>query len=262
MNILHIGDMAGSASITANMCTKLGHPSVVLLDGDRDAWDHSEYYNNAVYCKSKSIVKVVNELGDRYDHIVYHDRFKLAAELDHLHIPSSFMFHGNMLRQAPDLYHHVDSLESIDNLFVTTEDLLKYAPTAELFHRPVDLDLFHVDYDIKRTDIALCLTQERYIESINKLTKDEEHIILVADRVKNTRRYQDMPAFLNTFKYYYDVKYQPTHPPMIIPELSQTGLQALACGLAVWSNGAWFHQFPEIHSDEWACKEFISVLLE
>ena len=263
LKILHVGDMAGSASITANMCSILGHPSVVITDDNNDIWDHGDYYNNVAHCTSNKIMlDVVRETGKTYDHIVYHDRYTEALELDELHIPSSFMFHGNQLRQNPDIYNHVDSLESIDNMFVTTEDLLKYAPTAELFHRPVDLDLFHVDPEVDSMDMGLCLTQERYIKECNTMTAEAEQMVLVADRVSNVRPYKDMPAFLSSFKYYYDIKFQPTHPPMVIPELSQTGLQALACGVAVWSNGIWFYKFPEIHSDEWACKEFISVLEE
>jgi hypothetical protein len=263
LNILHVGDMAGSAAITSHMCSKLDYPSVVITDDKTDIWDHGEYYQNTVKCKTTDVmVEVIKDTIDQYDHIVYHDRFDIAAILDDLHVDSSFMFHGNMLRQAPDLYHHVDSLESIDNLFITTEDLKKYAPTAELFHRPVDLDLFYMDTKADRLDMGLCLTQERYMKECNILTVDAEKMVLVADRVKNTRPYSEMPAFLNGFKYYYDIKYQPTHPPMMIPELSQTGLQALACGCAVWSNGIWITKFPEIHSDEWACKEFISVLEE
>lgn len=266
MNILHIGDVSGSAAITANMCTKLNHNSVVITDYDVDMWDHGEYYNNTVYVDNTVLLKdSVRSMAHEFDHFVYHDRYDIASDLDELHIDSSFMFHGNMLREAPEMYNHVDNLESIDNLFVTTEDMLKYAPTANLFHKPVDLDIFRIYEDIQRIDMGLCLTPERYIKECNILTADEEQVILVADRIKNKRPYKEMPVFLNGFKYYYDVKYQPTvdqQPPMLIPELSQTGLQALACGCAVWSNGIWFYKFPEIHSDEWSCKEFISVLHE
>lgn len=263
MKILHVGDMAGMASITANMCSRLGHESVVLVDDKTDIWDHGDHYKNTLHFKTtEELYESIRLVGSHYDHIVYHDRLDAAVKMDDLHVPASYMFHGNMLRQNPDLYHHIDSLESIDNLFVSTEDLLKYAPTAEYFHRPVDLDLFHLDRKIERVDMGICLTQKRYIELCNEMVKDAEHMVLVADRVENVRPYKDMPAFLNSFKYYYDIKFQPTHPPMVIPELSHTALQALACGNPVWSNGIWFTKFPEIHSDEWACKEFISVLEE
>tara|TARA_R110002167_G_scaffold3558_2_gene17208 strand:+ start:49 stop:351 length:303 start_codon:yes stop_codon:yes gene_type:complete len=100
------------------------------------------------------------------------------------------------------------------------------------------------------------------MNEVKAITDKEENIVLVADRLENARSYQDMPEFLNNLKFYYDIKFQPTYPPMVIPELSQTALEALACGVAVWSNGIWFTKFPDIHSDEWTCKEFISVLLE
>jgi len=269
MRILHVGDMSGVASITANMCSKLGHPSVVILDDKTDIWNHGKYYNNTADCSSTEVmIKVIKGSLDRYDHIVYHDRYNVAAELDHLQVPSSFIFHGNMLRQEPDIYTHVSNLTSIENIFVSSEDLLKYAPEATVFRRPIDLDLFHIDENKVRSDMAVCLTQARYLEQVRHITADVEHDVIPIDRSIETLEYKEMPILLNSLKFYYDIKFQPTHPPtllgltndMVVPELSMTGLQALACGVQVWSNGIWFYKFPMEYSDENACKEFISVL--
>lgn len=257
MNILHIGDHSGVAAVTSNMCTRLGHPSVVVV-GKADRWNHGDYYKNTLHVKH--LLKVLEATIEDYDHVVYHDSYNMAAELDHFHIPSSFMFHGNELRDNPDIGMDVDNLESIDNLFVTTEDLMKYAPTAELFRRPIDLDLFVSDHTSKRLDMGVCLTDKCYMIPASNMTDISDRVVLVADRGENIRSYDKMPDFLNSLKYYYDIKFKPTSPPMVIPDLSMTGLQALACGVAVWSNGIWFTKFPEVHSDEWVCKEFISVL--
>jgi len=263
MNILHVGDVSGVASIMSNMCNRLGHPSVVLLDDSFDPWKHGDHYNNTAYCSSSDILqKVVRASKNKYDHIIYHNRYGAAAHLDDMHIPSSFMFHGDILRQTPELYHFVDSLESIDNLFVLEGGMKKYAPTAELFHKPVDMDFFTINPDSQRTEMALCFTHKEYLDYVNSITQDEEMLVLVADKATNIRTYAEMPAFLNTFKYYYDIKFHDNKNPIMIPELSQTGLQALACGAAVWSNGIWLNKFPDIHSDEWSCKQFLSVLLE
>ena len=249
MKILHVGNPSGIASIMANMCTKLGHESVVINDGDED-WDHGEYYGNLATCSSSGILrKIISHTEQNYDHIVYHDRYDIASDLDYLHIPSSFMFHDNMLRLDPDMYMHVDNLESIDNLFVISQDLLKYAHTAILLPTPVDLDLFKAYNSEDRLEMSVCPVRRCYIRNANELTKDLEPMVLVTDKMDNLKRYKDM-------------KFQATDPPMVLPEFTQAGLQALACGVAVCNNGIWFYKFPMVHSDEWVCKEFISVLLE
>jgi hypothetical protein len=259
LKILHIGDQAGSASITSNICNKLGHVSNVIQDKNIETFMHGEYYENTLY--TDNLEQSVKDHLDDYNHIVYHDQYKLAVELDSLHIPSSYMFHGNMLRQQPELYDRVFDLESVDNIFVTTEDLLEYAPDAHLFNRPVDMDMFY-NHGKERKEIGLCLTQERYKQYCKDILKGCVTGVMLIDRVKNMVSYEQMPYLLNRFKVYYDIKYQPTHPPTMINELSQTGLQALACGLTVWSNGKVYNKFPEQHSDENSAREFISVLEE
>jgi len=263
MKILHVGDMAGSAAITSNICSKIGHPSTVIQDKNVETFEHGVYYDNTTYFNDHDemllAIKAAEEIG--YDHIVYHDMFKLAVESDDLHLQSSYMFHGNMLRQNPEIYKKIQSLESIENIFVTTEDLLVHAPDAELFNRPVDMDLF-TSLDIEKKDIGLCLTQDRYKKYVLDIIKGNETGVFVVDRVKNKVTYGNMPQILCNYSYYYDVKFQPTHPPTLIEELSQTGLQALACKIPVWSCGKWYHKFPERHNDENSAREFIRVLSE
>jgi len=262
MNILHVGDMAGVASITANICSKLGHPSVVIRDDGRDSWNHGDYYGNTLEnVDFDTMIKAIEKCIDSYDHIVYHDRYNAALALDHYHKPSSYMFHGNMLRQNPRIYDDICNLESVDNMFVTTEDLLRYAPEAKLFHRPVDMELFN-ERDIPRQQIGLCLTQDRYLPFVRDMLRGNETGIFIMDRVKNNVNYEEMGNLLNSYSVYYDIKYQPTHPPTMIEELSQTGLQALACGIPVWSCGKWHSKFPEEHDDEMSAREFIKVLQE
>ena len=262
MKVLHIGDHAGSAAITANMCSKLGHPSVVTVVKDtRDGWDHGDYYQNVAQCNTEdTLVKVVENLDGDYDHIVYHDYFKLAVELDYLNIPSSYMFHGSQLRGNPTLFRKVNELENIVNTFVTTEDLLKYALTATLFVRPVDIDLFH-PMDVEREDMGLCITHERFIDDCRAIIDYEDDDVTVVDRVVNNTHYEDMPELLNAVRSYYDIKFQSTHPPYMVPEMSTTGLQALACGTPVWSNSQWFNSFPMQHSDEIVCANFLNMLM-
>ncbi len=261
MNVLHIGDSTGSASITSNMCTKLGHPSIVLVDEHEDVWNHGDYYGNIVKVKpNENIVQAITKMIDQFDHIVYHDRVGMAKKLDHLHKPSSYIFSNN-LKQQPKLYDTIYSLESIDNVFVTTDDLIDFAPQAELFRKPIDLDLFKFE-DCTKISGALCLTLDKYYNEVLSITKDFEMPVQIVDRINHKLSYEDMPHLLNSYRCYYDVKFQSSDPPIVVPELSQTALQALACRTNVFSNGVLFTKFPMEYSDENTCKEFISVLEE
>ena len=263
MKILHIGDQAGSASITSNICTKMGHESLVLQDKNIETFLHGEYYKNTLYMEKDDMFTALKAaISEGYDHFVYHDQIALATAADHLHVSSSYMFHGNMLRQNTKLYNQVMNLESIDNIFVTTEDLLEFAPEAHLFNRPVDMDMFYNMGIKEKHQIGLCLTQERYVPFIRDMVRGSETGVFIVDRVKNKLEYKNMPSILNQYRLYYDIKYQPTHPPTLIKDISQTALQALACGLTVWSNGKVYTKFPEQNSDENSAREFIRVLEE
>ena len=262
MKILHIGDKSGIASVTSNMCTKLGHPSIVVVDNNADIWDHGEYYENTIIVNpNEDIAHAVSKMKGKFDHIVYHDRVTLAKKLDKLHIPSSYMFHGNELKEQEKLYDTVYSLESMDNVFVTNESMLDYAPQADLFRTPVDLDLFKFD-DCDKISGALCFTEDRHYEKVLDITKDFELPVQIIDRVNHKITYSQMPEILNSYRCYYDIVFNIKKQNAVVPELSQTGLEALACGTNVYSNGVLFTKFPEEHSDELTCREFISVLKE
>lgn len=255
--------MAGSAAIISNACTKLGHPSVVYQDSNIETFEHGKLYKNTFYHDGDlQMLEALKNAIPLYDHIIYHDRYKLALVLDDLHKPSSYIFHGNMLRQNPQAYKNVMNLESIENIFVSTEDLLKYAPEATLFTRPIDLDMFKPILIPNKKPMGLCLTQDRYKPYILELLRGNTTGYFLVDRVANRVQYSDMPKILNSYSYYYDVKYQPTHPPTMIEELSGTALQALACKIPVWSCGKWYNAFPIKHDDERAALEFLKVLKE
>ena len=258
MRILHLGDQAGSAALLSHECSRLGHPSHVIQDDSIETFYHGKYYKNTVYCDIQDIIK--NE-HDYVNHVVYHDQFALAQIHNHLHIPSSYIFHGNMLRQDPSKFETIANLESIENIFVTTEDMLEYAPGAELFTRPVDMDLFR-PMDLVKHNVPLCLTQARYFEVIRRIYNGGTGMFLV-DRIKNLTSYRFMPMLLNSYRGYIDLKFQPTHPPTLIPELSQTGLQALACGIPVVGWNMSIHRvLPKRHYAENVAREFIRVLQE
>jgi len=260
LKILHIGDQAGVAALLAFECSKLGHSSYVLQDSSIDTFRIGAYYKNTEYLDNiEQIYRIAFKSAP--SHLIYHDQYKMAETFDYMHIPSSYVFHGNMLRGDDKIYDKVLELESIDNIFVTTEDMLDYAPKAELLVRPIDVDLFR-PMDIKKQTVPLCLSQLRYFAEIRKRCRDPNGIFLI-DRFKHPITYKNMPLMLNSHKTYIDLKFRPTHPPTLIPELSMTGLQAIACGIPVIGWDSEYHEtLDRSHYAENSAREFIRVIQE
>lgn len=258
MKILHIGDMAGIAAIMSNECNKLGHKSEVLQLDTWDTFRIGEYYKNTTYAKSKSELRalVVRKINN-YDHMVIHDLPDFAEDLDGVAL--SYVFHGNMLRNSPKLIKRVENIATMENIFVTTTDLLSYSKNTELLIRPVDRTLFKKQKIT--SDEAVTMISERYYPYLKKHLADFDIDIIVRDNYKVA--YREMPEFLAQYGVYVDLKYQNSHPPKIIKEMSSTGLQALACGLTVYDYNQKAHtKFPLGHSGYRTAKEFIRILSE
>lgn len=255
--------MAGVATVLANIGTKLGHESAVLQDSNIEYYYHGNYYGNTKYLDGKKLLQIetLNTM-EMYDHVVFHDQFDIALAVDDKHIPSSYVFHGNMLRQNPKLAEYVADLESIENIFITTEDLEKYVPNAEPLYRPVDRELFQPMENKFKKPQGLCLSQKRYFPEIKKWVGDFKGGLMLVDRTTSPIPYDQMPYMLSRYSAYFDLKFQPTHPPTLIPEISITALQALACNIPLFAGGMWYNLFPEEHDDEFSFRNFLSVIQE
>jgi hypothetical protein len=146
-----------------------------------------------------------------------------------------------------------------DLIVVSTQDLLPHISTKEgtkkiYLPNPIDSDLFNqndlrviedgsnsngkaVTMDTEVTNIPWILEHLRK----NNLNLDVE----VYNRIKNPLKYSELPAFLRRYKTYVDIKYV---NGKIIPALSKTGLEALACGLDVLDFDLKFrHGLPSEH---------------
>lgn len=260
LSVLHIGDMAGVAAVLANETNKIkGCDSEVL---QLDTWDRyriGEYYKNTKYAKSKSELRalVIRKI-DSYDHVVIHDMIDFAEDLDGA--PLSYVFHGNMLRQQPKLMKRVENISTMENIFVTTEDLLKYSDNAELLVRPVDRKLFKPKK--VTSDEAFIMISQRNLPYVKEYLKDFDVDFIIIDNYITP--YPEMPKLFSNYGVCVDIKYQPSHPPNIIrKEHSLVALQALSCGLTVYDSGYKEHStFPIAHEAKRATKEFLRIIKE
>jgi len=259
-NILHVGDMAGVAAVLSNEANLMGYHSHVIQLDTIDTYHIGDYYHNTTYAKSKGEMRAyLIQMIDLYDHIVVHDLIDFAEELEGTAM--SYVFHGNMLRNSPKLMKRVENISTLENIFVTSDDLLQYSKNAELLVRPVDTKLFKPQKIT--SDEAFTMISKRFLDILQDYLEEFDIDFIVRDNY--IVKYEEMPDLFSKYGVYVDVKYQSCHPPKIIynDTLSLIGLQALACGLTVYNPlQKEFLGLPKGHEAKKATKEFIRVLRE
>ena len=228
MRILHLFSMAGVAEI---MC-KYGAGDKVLQLREFDPFGFSDFYRvTELFDDPNLLVKRAVELKPEYDKIIIHD----FLEFD-IHFPADkilYVFHGGKLRGMADAQR--ESLKD-KQCYVTTTDLCELLPNATYLPNPVDLEHFTYEgesvYGDKET--WFCINRGHGREFIEKKIKEKYPETLYYERNKDSIiDYEDMPFFLSQYDNYVDWKFTYDHPPVTVPALSCTGLQAMAMGCIV-----------------------------
>jgi glycosyltransferase involved in cell wall biosynthesis len=155
---------------------------------------------------------------------------------------------------------HYKAQNLADAVIVSTPDLMKYTSTKNAVRKlylpnPIDLDVF-------KPNAILHSTSDDGLKRGNAVTMDNEVTdipwaleylkknnidldITVHDRIRHPLMYQDLPNFLKQYKTYVDIRYV---NKKIIPALSKTALESLACGLEVLDYQLQFrNRLPEEH---------------
>lgn len=133
-------------------------------------------------------------------------------------------------------------------------NLAEGAPrSAALIPDPVDTDLFRDQGNHKR-GTALTI---RYgaDEEAQAMAKEGDLKLTMLDRAEHPVPYRDMPALLNGFDYYIDVKRTPGTFGEPIHALSKTALEALACGCKVMDWAGKVHQGLPAENDPFRVAE-------
>jgi hypothetical protein len=231
MDILHIFSMAGVANI-------LGHhhnhgKSVVLQLDQYDRYGYGNYYENQItYDNIADLMNDAIKFNGLYDKIIIHDAVDLAPDFNRPKDVSIF-FHGTTLRGMNEL-----QLEKIKkyNCFVSTTDLLDILPDATYIPVPCDTDLFQPKKIIQNPlNNWLAINRSYQRSVIEREIKQRYDNVQYVERDRCYWMYDEMPNFLRMFKNYVDMKYTYDDPPVLLPDLSATGVQALSCGLQVWN---------------------------
>lgn len=135
-------------------------------------------------------------------------------------------FHGSELRQGHNLLSVRLAQRASDRILVSTPDLLSFAALADWLPNPID-PIFRVLRTQVRKGRALYFRKE-YEADKEKLVKDKcDEMGLELTIPNGFIPYCEMPYFLNQFEVFFD--------RFVIPSLSKTALEALACGCKVIS---------------------------
>ena len=231
MDILHIFSMAGVANILSNE-HKFGKSVVLQLD-QFDKFGYGDYYSNQITYKSiADLMQDAVKFNGLYDKIIIHDAVDLAPEFNRPDDTVLF-FHGTHLRNMNEMER-----EKIKGYkcFVSTSDLLDILPDATHIPVPCDLDLFEPANTIQHPlNNWLTINRNHQREMIEPIIKQKYENVQYVDRDRCYWMYSEMPNFLRMFKNYVDMKFTYDNPPRLLPDMSATGVQALACGLKVWN---------------------------
>ncbi|WP_148687202.1 glycosyltransferase family 4 protein [Candidatus Nitrosocosmicus hydrocola] len=263
MNILHVWDQSGVACILAKNQNKLGHNAKVIRRANYDPYSIYEFYNELVefvdetnyldFCLKEAKSADIVHIHSRTDALLY-----LKKKLENK-TKIIMHFHGTDLRGIKRKYtinemvaspkllfknirvarirqrNNLLAEEFADKVLYSTPDLRKFLKVSDpiLVHIPIDTDHFTRSKNIQaKEDFFIFNTQAisnmkwivNYckIHGINKLN--------IIDRIRQPIKYSEMPLFLKQYKTYVDVRYVNDE---LLPNLSTTALQSLACGLDV-----------------------------
>jgi glycosyltransferase involved in cell wall biosynthesis len=271
IRILHVFDQAGVAFVLAKFQQLQGHESKVITTESSDKYGIKDFYSDQIiyvkseneflreslkYAKSADIIHIHSridallflrkELGNSKRIILhYHGtdirglkRIKLPhrSRLSDLAIRSIYKYRTMRDKLLLRSKLHEKAQRLANGIVVATPDLLSQVKGAAFIPNPVDTGHFFPDrseYGLVSDKEALTMDTEATDCNLTMQHCTQNNIRLnidVYDRVKVPIMYRYMPQFLKKYAVYVDIRYV---NGQILPNLSKTALEALACGLRV-----------------------------
>ena len=271
IRILHVFDQAGVAFVLAKFQQLQGHESKVITTRSSDKYGIKDFYSDQIinvkseneflreslkYAKSADIIHVHSridallflrkELGNSKRIILhYHGtdirglkRIKLPhrSRLSDLAIRSIYKYRTMRDKLLFKSRLHEKAQHLANGIVVATPDLLSQVEGAAFIPNPVDTEHFFPDRSENRlVSDKEALTMDTEATDCNLTMQHcKQHNIRLSidvyDRIKVPIMYKDMPQFLKKYAVYVDIRYV---NGQILPNLSKTALEALACGLRV-----------------------------
>lgn len=247
--------MAGIASILTHHYNKMGKgkASLIYHQKNKMSSEISEFYGGKSFSKFRFLLITGLKQSRKYDIIHIHGAeilipiFKITGKKIILH------YHGSDIndeKRSNSIKRII--CRSMANLIIYNglkmNNKIKTIKNVrkEYLPNPIDTEHFHSSIMKKNDSVSFVssnLDKEKTVIAI-KSVSDAKIIDLDIQHIP----YDNMPEFLSKFETYIDIKIMPWG--YILPDLSTTALQALACGCKVYHNKRILKEFPEEHKPE------------
>lgn len=249
MNILHVLNTAGAASVIAKYMDELyDTKSRVLTRESQDPYGLTTY-GKALPIGFWIFIALMILEARKYDIIHIHDRDILIPVLKFLNPekPIIIHYHGTKIRRKWEQRKRF--WIKADRILISTRDLFEGAPPGvELAPNPVDLALFFPVNN--RIPIDKAIHFKYNADDIAKqLAKMHGIDLVIHDTSTDPIPHREMRSYLTQYTTFIDVK-RDVRGNILYPEntLSKTALEALACGLKVIPcQGDIIEKLPEEH---------------
>lgn len=228
MKVLHIYDTAGSSSIIASY-QKFIYEKVHVVSMKRlDKFGISEFYGSELFDGSPlQFYLYVAKIAKHYDVLHVHSLFGCVKWLKLLYPFKKIIlqYHGSDLRNTPYNWSKTLAELACSKVFLTTSDLTQYFRNGGIVvGNPIDINHFKPSDSIKNGKSLAFYESGKWNTDFTNPNTD------YIDRNKSKIHYRDMPAFLNQYSGYIDIKIM---NDKILQAMSKTGLESIACGLKV-----------------------------
>ncbi len=228
MRVLHVWSVAGVAEIIAKYMDRLtGTESKVLVRRkfDKFGYNAQSRADGPYVFTARAILE-----ARKHDIVQVHNWDRVVPLLGRFSsAPRVLTYHNfNIANEwtARERYW-----SRTDARVIATPGLSEKVRGAIFIADPVDTEAF---YDKREHQKGTALhTEYGATGEAEALAKDRGLEFTVLRRDKEPVPHSEMPAILNRFEYYIDVKRSPSISPDVIPATSKTCLEALACGCKV-----------------------------
>jgi hypothetical protein len=248
LKILHVWDQAGVACILAKQHRKQGHEVRILKRAGYDPFGISQFYGEPLLdMDGKSFLKFAVKQADGYDAVHVHSIYKIIPDLRKKYPDKKLVlhYHGSEVRGKADPLRE-EAEGKADAIIGSTKDLQNYVNNMVHVPNPVDTDHFKPDGALGDKAFTIRTTRgdaQWVLDYIKKNGIDLD--VEVIDREGSPIPYVQVPSVLRQYGTYVDIKYI---DGMLLAAPSKTGLESLACGLAVLNHELQFVKgLPEEH---------------
>lgn len=261
MKILHVWDQAGVACILARQHRRIGHKVRILKRSGYDPFGISQFYCEPLLdMDGKAFLKYAIKEAAGYDVIHVHTLYKIVPDLRKKYRDKKIVlhYHGSEARDKQGDPLRAEAESVADAILGSTPDLKNFVDDVVYVPNPVDTEHFAPEPRSNGRAFTIRTTRgdtQRVLDYLKNNGIDMQ--VDVVDRETSPIPYAHVPTFLKQYGVYVDIKYI---DGALLHAMSKTGLESLACGLAVLDHELKYVEgLPEEHKPEAVAERVLDV---